>query len=284
MRYAIIADSGCDLTELNGIQNVLFQRVPLTLRVGEREYVDDTSLDIKLYMDDVKNCTSHTRSAAPSPAAWIDAFQQADEIIAITITSTLSGSNNSAQVAKETILSKDPTKKIHIIDSLSAGPEITLLVYKLAELMEKELSFSEIVDQITQYQEKTHLLFILESLENLIRNGRVNKHIGKLVGMLGIRILGRASVEGELEVLHKCRGRKKAYEALLNTMIETGYNGGKVIISHCFNEAGANHLKKELEEKFPACAIQIMPTGGLCSYYAEMDGIMLAFEANVSLN
>lgn len=279
MRFGIITDSGCDLTDFSAIQDILYLRVPLTLRVGETEYVDDTSLDIKEFMESVQQSTSHTRSAAPSPAAWIEAFQQADEIFAITITSNLSGSNNSAQVAKDIILAKDPTKKICIIDSLSAGGEISLLIFKLAEYMQEGQSFDEIVENITEYQKKTHLLFILESLENLIRNGRVNKHIGKLVGMLGIRILGRASDEGTLEVVHKCRGRKKAYETLVSSMIQENYNGGKVIISHCFNEEGANYIKNQLQEYFPSSSILIMNTSGLCSYYAEKNGILLGFEA-----
>lgn len=280
MKYGIVVDSGCDLKELdNKSTNVIrFDRAPLKLMVGEKEFTDDFSLNIEEYMKEAAAYKGKTGSAAPSPQDWINAYQQSELVFAITITSELSGSYQSAVMAKDMLLEDFPNKRICVIDSKSAGPEVTLLVRKLTELMEQELSFEEIEEKIRAYQEQTHLLFVLESLDNLMKNGRVGKLTGGIAGLLGIRILGAASEQGTLEVIQKCRGKLQAYDRLLEEMIKRGYRGGKVIISHSFNEEKALLIKDKLEHQFPNFNIEIMPTSGLCSFYAEQGGILLSFE------
>ena len=112
---------------------------------------------------------------------------------------------------------------------------MTLYVEKLVEYIEQGLSFEEVSAKIDKYAKNVRLLYVLESLDNLIKNGRVSKLEGGLAGLLGIRILGTASSEGTLELLHKCRGQKKVYDQMLNRMLEDGFDGGRVVISHCLN-------------------------------------------------
>ena len=131
------------------------------------------------------------------------AFEGADNIIVVTITGTLSGSHNSAQVAKKLYLEDNPATNIHVIDSLSAGGEVDLLVQKLNQLIGSGLSFDEIVQEITNYQSKTKLLFVLAKVDNLVKNGRLNKLIGTVVGLLNIRMVGEAGPQGTLELLQK---------------------------------------------------------------------------------
>lgn len=276
MSFIIVVDSGCDLVNFPECENVIFERAPLTVRVGEKEYTDDFNLNIDEFMDDMMKCTTTTGSAAPSPSIWYEAYKKADNVFAITITSALSGSYSSAMAAKDMILDEYPDKKIHVIDSLSAGPELTIILYKLMEYIKEGLSFEEITDRITDYQNHTGLTFMLESLDNLIRNGRVNKYVGKIAGVLGIKIIGRASDKGELEVIHKARG--KYMDQLVKTITDEGYQGGKLVISHCYNEDGAKKVQELLRESFPDCSAEIMPTSGLCSYYAENHGMLIGFE------
>ena len=276
MNYVIVVDSGCDLANFPECENITFERAPLTIRVGDKVYIDDFNLDIDGFMDDILHCTTTTGSAAPSPGIWYEAYKKADIAFAITITSGLSGSYRSAMAAKDMILDEYPDKKIHVIDSLSAGPELTVILYKLTEYIKQEMSFEEITEKITAYKENTGLGFMLENLDNFVRNGRVNKYVGKLTGVLGIRIIGRASTTGELEVVHKSRG--KYLEQLANMVINDGYKGGRLVIAHCYNETGANKLCALLKERFPDCSIEIMPTSGLCSYYAEYHGLLVGYE------
>ena len=153
-----------------------------------------------------------------------------------------------------------------------------LIAEKIRELITAGLSFEEIEKEIKEYQQRTGLLFMLESMQNLANNGRVSKIVAKAAGILGIRAVGKASDVGTLEPMDKCRGEKKALAALADHMIALGYDGGKMRISHCMNPAAAETLKDNILAAYPGADIQIRPTGGLCSFYAEKGGMIIGFE------
>ncbi|WP_040213181.1 DegV family protein [Clostridium polynesiense] len=280
MKFGIVVDSGCDITNIEMVSNekIEFNRAALKLQVGDKEFIDDFNLNVKEFMKEMTEYKGKTGSAAPSPGDWYKFYEQSDNVFAVTITGALSGSYASAQVAKNMLLEKHPEKNIHLIDSKSAGPEITLIVYKLVNLIAQGLEFEEIVEEIEKYRKHTNLLFVLESLDNLVKNGRVSKVQGAMAGLLGIKIMGCASEEGMLEVLKKSRGKLSAYDKAVEEMISRGYKGAKVIISHCFNDERAEYLKSIIKDKYPKAEIKIMATSGLCSYYAEKGGILIGFE------
>ena len=161
---------------------------------------------------------------------------------------------------------------------MSAGPEETLLVEKLQSLLLGGKSFEEIGTSIREYLSNTRLLFMLESLKNLANNGRVSPLVAKACGILGIRLVGRASDEGTLEPLDKCRGERKALNTIVQRMKEMGHNGGKVRIAHCFNEEAAHQLKELILREFENAKVEISKARGLCSFYAEKGGLLLGFE------
>lgn len=279
MKHAIIVDSSCDLYIDDNFQNDTFMaRVPLRLRVGKKEYIDDFDLDIVSFMKEMSACQEATGSAAPSPEEWYNAYKNADEIFAVTITGELSGTYSSAMVGRNMLLEEYPDKKVHVIDSKSAGPGTTIIVRKLQEYISKGMAFEEIVESITEYCKTIKTYFILESMDNLIKNGRVSAIAGKLAGILGIKILGQASSKGTIELLRKLRGKDVIYKKAVEDMFSNGYNGGKVIISHCFNEERVNFVSEMIKQKYPDVEIEVMLTGGLCSYYAEEKGLIIAFE------
>lgn len=211
MKWKIVADSGCDLISIEKESSqFVFERVPLTLRIGNQVFIDDASLDVDAMMTAMSESETATTSSCPSPDAFLQAFKGADNVIAITITGTLSGSHNSARLAKEMLLEENPNANIHVIDSLSAGGEMDLIVKEIVRLIEEGLDFQEVVSQITDYQKQTGLLFVLAKVDNLVKNGRLNKLIGAIVGLLNIRMVGCASQEGTLELLQKARGQKKS--------------------------------------------------------------------------
>ena len=113
-----------------------------------------------------------------------------------------------------------------------------------------------------------------------MKNGRVSKVQGNLATVLGIRILGKASDEGTLELLHRCRGKLTAYDKALTVMNEQNFSGGRVILCHSNNEERSQYLISLIQSKYPNCDIELLPTGGLCSYYAEDNGVLIAFECN----
>jgi DegV family protein with EDD domain len=140
-----------------------------------------------------------------------------------------------------------PGRRVFVIDSLSAGPELTLMVYKLRELIEAGNTYEEICDYMDSYTKKTGLLFMLESLNNFAANGRVSPAVAKIAGVLGIRIVGKASNKGTLEPTDKCRGEGKSLSAILKHLKEDGLQTGKVHIAHCRGEAASQKMKAMIE-------------------------------------
>lgn len=276
MKMRIVADSSANLCTTPDHAIV---SVPLILRSGDKEFIDDELLNVKEMTDFFASHKSKSGSACPSSQSWIEAFGDAEEVFAIAITSNLSGSFNALRIAKEEYEEEYPDRKVCIIDSLSTGPEMKLIIEKIQELHAEGKSFEEISDTITKYQKRTHLIFCLKSLTNLANNGRVNPAIAKIAGMLNIHVIGVASEEGDLEQKEKVRGPKKALDAIEKCMKEFKYNGGKVIIDHCFNETAAKNLKAQILASFPNADVKIAETRGLCSFYAEIGGIMVGLES-----
>ena len=156
------------------------------------------------------------------------------------------------------------------MDSLSAGPELKLHIEKAVELIQTGLDFDDICAELSNYAKNNNeLIFCLESLTNLANNGRVSPLVAKVAGVLGIRVCGRASNQGQLEQKDKSRGERKALIAVHKYMKELGYTSGKVRIDHCFNESAAEQLKDMILKECPSADIVIEKARGLCSFYAE---------------
>lgn len=277
--FKIIADSSCDLTSLAHLSpDLAYGRAPLRILVGETEYVDDTGLDTRAMMDAVYSFKGKTGSACPSPEEYAAHCREADECYIVTISSSLSGSYNSAVLARDLVLAESPEKKIHVFDSLSAGPELSLIVEEIARLAASGLAFEMVCSEVERYMQRTALLFQLNSLENLTKNGRVSKMAGMTAKLLGIHMIGIASEVGTVQPLHKCRGAEKTYSLVLQEMRERGFSGGRVILGHAFQEKGADMMKKMILAEFPSSRITTMPLSGLCCYYAEEGGLLIGFE------
>lgn len=276
MKIRIVADSSADLMTLEDKSVV---SVPLKIRTDNKEYVDDDSLDVKAMTEDLASYHGKSGSACPGVGDWLDAFGDADRVFCITITSNLSGSYNSAMVAKEMYESENPDKKVCVIDSLSTGPEMRLIAEKIQGLLAEGKEFEEICKEISEYQKSTYLIFMLKSLTNLANNGRVSPAVAKIAGVLGIHVVGIASEVGTLEQKAKSRGEKKGILAVWKQMKELGYKGGKVIIHHCFNLEAAKQLKEMITSEFANADVVIGVTKGLCSFYAEQGGMLVGMEA-----
>ena len=271
----IVADSSANLMEL---KTVAFDAAPLKIITAQREFADDRNLDLDEMIRYFKTYKGRSQSSCPNPKDWLTTFGDAEDVFCVAITSGLSGSYNAACIAKEMYETEHPGRRVFVIDSLSAGPELTLLVEKLEELIVAGKSFEEICAYIPEYQQKTGLLFMLESLNNFAANGRVSPAVAKIAGVLGIRIVGRASDTGTLEPTDKCRGEEKSLKTILKHLKESGLKTGKVILAHCLNESAANTLKKLIETDLPNVTVKIGKNLGLCSFYAEKGGLLVGFE------
>ena len=179
------------------------------------------------------------------------------------------------------IAKMNPDRKVYVCNSLTTGPEMALIMEKVKELAATYDDFDALCADVQAYAGKTGLLFMLESLRNLANNGRVSPLVAKMAGFLGIRLVGKASDQGDLEPMHKCRGEKKALETMFSMMTnEMGYQGGKVIIGHGLNPNAAETFKTMILQQFPSASITIREHAGLDCFYAEKGGILLGFEGN----
>ncbi len=274
MSLRIVADSSSNIFEFKGVD---FKSVPLKVISESREYVDTPQLDTVAMIKEMYESKERFSTSCPNAFEWGEAFEGGEDIFAITITKHLSGSYTAACTAAEDFKAQNPNGNIFVIDSLSTGGEMELIMEKIRELYEKGFTFEEIKDEVQDYMKHTHLVFALRNLNNLAKNGRVNPAVAKIAGVLGIRITGMAD-NGHLKTLHKCKGREKTLEMLKSDMLEMGFKGGKVRISHCQNEESASLLKEKLLAVYPNSDITISPCTALCSFYAELGGLIIGFE------
>lgn len=274
MIYKLVCDSSSNIHEF---ENIDYKSVPLKIVTAKKEYVDDINLDVEKMVNEVKETKGKSGTSCPNIGEWLSAFEGGDVVFAITITSRLSGSYSSAEEAAKIYMEAHPEAKVFVVDSLSTGPEMLLLMEHIRNLMLSEKSFEEIRDSVTEYQKHTNLFFSLESLTNLARNGRVNPAVAKIAGVLGIRVFG-AATEGVLDPISKIRGEAKTLDAMFAEMKKRGFSGGKVRIDHCLNPEGAKSLAEKILSEFPDCDLKIGVNKGLCSFYAERGGILTGFE------
>ena len=279
MAWKIVVDTACDFREIpNKADNVTYERVPFTLQIEGKDYVDTLDLDIDEMMRAMYASSEPARSACPSPEAFLSAYRGAENVIVLTLTGGLSGSYNSAVAAEKMLKEENENINIHIINTLSAGGQIDLLLLKINELIKEGLTFGEVVAKITEYQKNTKLIFTLEKVDNLVKNGRLSKLAAAVVGLLNMRMVGEASKEGTLHLLHKVRGEKKAVAAIVDEMIKAGYKGGRAVITHRNNENICKKIEEKLSEKFSNVEFIAVPTSGICSFYGEEGGMLLGYE------
>lgn len=271
----IVADSCCDLTE--ELKNELdIELVPLTLQLDDIDYVDNENLNIDDYLEKMRMATS-IKTAAPSPKLFMDKFELAKEIFCITLSSKLSATYSNACLAKTMILEKSK-KLIHVFDSKSAAAGETLIAIKIQECINKKMSFEDIVNTVADYISEMKIFFVLESLDNLIKNGRISKFKAMVASALSIKPI-MCGVDGEIDVYKKVRGLKKAYSELVDLISENCINIEEkiLVITHCNCIDRAKEIKTKIMEKYNFKDILIVQAKGLSSTYENEGGIIISY-------
>ncbi len=276
MKIKIIGDSASNLYHLPGVD---YRCAPLKILAGDKEYVDDVTLNVETMVDELRHFKGKSSTACPGVGDYLARFEGYDIVYVVTIISTLSGSFNAAMQAKARYEEENPGKKVFVVDSYTAGGEQKLHIEKLAELVQAGKDYETVCKEITEYKDNgTSLVFSLESMINLANNGRVPMIVAKALGFVGMRMIGIVSEEGQIHPTDKARGEKKAIEVIWNKIKEEGYKGGRLRIDHCFNPDTARAIKAKALAEFADADVRIAPTGALCSFYAEKGGLMIGFE------
>lgn len=277
MKRVVVVDSSANLAGAAAERGIV--SVPMKVRVGEREFRDDASVDLPAMFSSLEGFSGPTSTSCPNIAEWTRAFSGADEVFALALTSKISGGFNSARAAAKQYMYECPGARVFVLDSLTTGPELELLAERACELAQTEGSFDDVVHAIRAYARRTHLMFSLAKLGNFVRNGRVSPVVAKAADILNIRIVGQASQTGELEPLNKARGEKRALKQLVENMRTAGFSGGRVRIRHTDNPAAAESLAGLILASWPQSEVRIGENAALCSYYCEPGGILVGFES-----
>ncbi|CAM3127738.1 EDD domain protein, DegV family [Lactobacillus bombicola] len=252
--------------------------VPLTISISGKDFIDDQHLNMADFLDSMAKNTEEGRTSCPSIDEWLKAIEGSSRAIMLTITSGLSGSFSSAYQAKQIYEKDNPNSRVIVIDSRTAGPEVSMIQREIERLVDDQTRFVDIEQKISEYKTHTHLLFVLQSLHNLALNGRVSMAVAKVAKMLKINLVGTASEQGKLEPIAKVRGMKRSLNEILKLMNEMNYQGGRVIIDQCNNEKDAQVLKEKILISYPQAEIIIRPMHGLCTFYAEAGSLMVGFD------
>lgn len=280
MKYKIIADSSCDLNE-ELKKKLKISLVPFKIDVDNKKFVDDESLDTMELIDAMKKSPNPVRTSCPSPGDFVEEYKSADadNIFVVTISGNLSGTYNSAILAQNMLKEEEPNKFVHVFDSKSASVGETLVAIKIQELIEEKVGNLEIIEKVGKYIKEMKTYFVLESLDNLIKNGRISKTKGLIANVLNLKPIMGSDGDGNITLVENVRGSKKAFKRLVELIGETGEKLEEKIlaISHANALERAEELKKEIQQRYKFKDIILVKQAGLSTAYANEGGIILVF-------
>ena len=219
MSYKIVVDS-CGELKPEQKSDIHFASASLELDVDDYHVVDDESFDQKEFLRRVKESPNCPKSTCPSPERYMTAFEgEAQNVYAVTLSSRLSGSYNSAELGKKLYLEENENKNIHVFDSRSASIGETLIAMKIQECEEAGMEFQEVVKEVDQYIETQHTFFVLETLDTLRKNGRLSNLKALVAGALNIKPVMGSTPEGAICQLSQARGMNKALEKMVQEVV-----------------------------------------------------------------
>lgn len=276
--YRLIGDSCTDVTD-EILKNTDLNLVPLTIQIDDEIIIDDKNLDAKQLLEKMANCPNAPTTACPAPEAYMNLYGGEEDVYVVTLSAKLSGSYNSASVAKHMYLEENPKKNIAIIDSKSASVGQTLIILKIKELIEQGLSFEQVVEGAEKFRDEMQTKFVLESLENLRKNGRLSNMKALIVNALNIKPIMRSTGEGEIEKMDQARGVKRAINRLIESVEkDVEHPENRILgITHCNNPERAQYIREELMKRVPFKDVVVVSTAGISTVYASDGGVIVCY-------
>ena len=278
MSFKIIVDSCCDLTPAQ-LREECFLSVPLRIQVGSHTVVDDASFDQADLLWRMKECQSAPRTACPSPAQYLDAFDcGADDVYVVTLSALLSGSHNAAAQARLLWLEEHPNARVHIFNSCSASAGEVLVALKIQELACSGMDFTTVVSHVSRYINEMETYFVLETLDNLKKNCRLTKTQALVTSTLKIKLLMGATPEGEICKRGQALSVKQALSKMVSLMAaDPKHAGRRLAITHCNCLERAFYLKELALKQCRFEQVVISDTGGIATVYANDGGVVAAY-------
>lgn len=270
----IVVDSCCELN-LDMMEGVDVSFVPFKLSIGSNDFLDDENLNIEDFRIKMEESKEPVKTACPSPMDFFDKFE-GDIVYVVTITSELSGTYQSAMIAKEMYLKEYPGAKVHVFDSRSAVAGETAVFLNLVKCIKEGKSFEKTVADTEDVINRSSTIINLASLSNLAKNGRIPKIVGKLSKVLNIRMIGKAK-DGKIVPVSIERGLKRSIKSLVNKALDICDKSLKtaIVISEANALEAAKEVREMLLKDFPDRIIEITGMKGLSTTYAEEGGLVL---------
>ncbi len=279
MSFKIIVDSCCDLTAKQLLQGP-FLRAPLTISLAGEDIVDDETFDQTHLILLMRENQDPPKTACPSPAQYLDAFEraQADDLYVVTLSALLSGSHNAAAQARAIWLEEHPEAHIHIFNSCSAAAGEVSIALKLLDVANSAQDFQTVVDEVSRYITSMTTYFVLEDLDHLRKNGRLTGALALVTEALRIKLLMGATPEGQIKKVGQALSVKQALTRMVSLMAaDPGHVGKRLSIVHCNNPDRAFFVRELVQKACQFKDILISEARGVTTVYANDGGIVVAY-------
>lgn len=283
MKYQILMDSCGDLSEeMKECREIV--SVPLRIRVGKEEMMDDEKLDSRELLKKIHGESGVVGSSCPSPSQFVECCdREAEHVYILTGSSVLTGSYTSARIAAELMREAAEEEKrnqqITVIDSKSASAGQTFLAMQIMHWEKEGEPLSAIRKRLKKWIRAMQTRFVLEDLNMLEKSGRLTGLRAKAADMFHICPLLEANGHGAIRQCGQARGIRKALHALQKRVLEDLSGGvcGPLVVSHCHCPERAFALKIAIHDRFPDVPVRIVATRGIASMYAGKGGIVVAY-------
>lgn len=277
MDYVIVMDSCGERTEeMRADERII--SAPLTMQVDEYSFVDDDSFDQADFLKKIAASPNCPKSACPSPDFYKKAFERAQKrAYAVTLSAELSGSCNSAVLARDLLEEEGSELQIHVFNSRSASVGETLITAKIQECEEAGMPFEQIVETVDTYIDGQNTYFVLEDLETLRKNGRLSNLKAFFASALRIKPVCGATPEGTIIQLDQARGINKALVKMVDYIVEQVENPAEKILalSHCNCPERGRMVLDAITKRIPVKDVIFLDTAGISTMYANDGGIIV---------
>lgn len=278
MEYIIVMDSCGERTDnMRADERVI--SAPLTMQLDDRQFVDDDTFVQEEFLRAIAESPNCPKSACPSPDYYKEAFEKGEKrAYAVTLSAELSGSYNSAMLAKDLVQEERPELEVHVFNSRSASIGETLITAKIQECEEAGMDFAQVVETVESYIDGQNTYFVLENLETLQKNGRLSNVKAFVASALKIKPVMGATPEGTIVQLDQARGINKALLKLVSAVAEGAEDPEQKVlaISHCNCRQRAEQVRDAILERIRVKDTILLDTGGLSTMYANDGGVIVA--------
>lgn len=280
MSIQLTTDSGADLTTQMK-EDWQVKVIPLFIHLDD-EQIQSDDISTETLLEKIKKSPTFPRSSASGPYEYYKVFEKVPKdqaIIHFSISSGISSAYKHAEMAKTMLLEKEPNRKIEIVDSRSASSGIILLIQEAVKRMKDGLAFDELNKLLKEKIQRLRTIFVLESLDNLIKGGRLDRVRGTVAKTLKVKLLLHASTAGQIEVLEKVRGTKKATKRFIDKIGEyiSKTTDQTLAIVDCQAKDKLNDFVTIIKERYNFESILTSEMGPLLSLYAGGDTIIMSF-------